>query len=216
MIRGMNYPKTLLVAPLSLWFSLSLSAVGNAQSGFGLQSTPTVRVLVYSFSGLSPTVLQEAETEALRLLHPASLQLEWIDCTGRVLPASCLSAQMPTDLVLRVLAKALPQASASTLGIAGSSAEYATAFLFYDRVLALRTPTRLLGVMLGRVMAHEIVHLLVPEEEHAHLGLMRGQWSADDLQISSTACSGLLARLVQCLNRAALRRISTAQYALQR
>jgi hypothetical protein len=101
----------------------------------------------------------------------------------------------------------LPQASARTLGIAGSSAEYATAFLFYDRILALRTPTRPIPTMLGRVMAHEIVHLLLPEEEHTQLGLMRGKWSADDLQISSTACLGLSARSVQCLHREALRRV---------
>lgn len=207
MIHGMN-GRTLLffVAPLTLWSSLAPSASTSAQTGIGLQFTPTVKVFVYGFPGLSPTVLQGAEAEATRLLRHLPIRLEYVDCTMRVLPVWCSTPQMPIDLVIRFLPKALPQVSAKTLGIAGSSAEYATAFLFYDRLLALRTQKRSLPVILGRVMAHEIVHLLLPWEGHAQMGLMRAQWSVDDLQVSSTACLGLSPRSVQLLHREALRR----------
>jgi hypothetical protein len=155
-------------------------------------------------------VLQGAEYEAARLLRAVPIDWQWIDCTGRVIPASCQSPQASMDLVIRLTRKASPQASARTLGIAVSSSGYATAFLFYDRVLALRTQKRFLPVMLGRVLAHEITHLLLPEEEHASLGLMRGQWSVKDLNQSSTACLGLSARSIQLMQREALRRGLTA------
>jgi hypothetical protein len=209
MIHGMNGCPTTLMAPLSLWFALALSAPGNAQSlvESDLQSTPTLKVFVYSFPGLSPGMLQGAEREATRLLRPVPIQWSWIDCTGRVMPARCQSPQVPTDLVIRLTRKALPQVSVRTLGIAGSSANYATAFLFYDRVLALRTQTRFLPAMLGRVLAHEITHLLLPQEDHAELGLMRGHWSAEDLQGTSTACLGLSIRSIQLMQGEALRRV---------
>jgi hypothetical protein len=101
----------------------------------------------------------------------------------------------------------LPQASARALGISGSSAEYATAFIFCDRILALRTHTHLLPAMLGRVLAHEIRHLLLPQANHTGFGLMRSQWNADDLLFTSVACLGLSGRSVQLMHREVLRRM---------
>ena len=117
--------------------------------------------------------------------------------------------------MLRFLPKALPQASTSALGMAASSPGYAAAFIFYDRILAFRTHTRLVPAMLGRVLAHEITHILLPQEHHAAFGLMRGQWTADDLHITSTACLGLSARSLQFMHREVLRRINLPQGALQ-
>src|SRR5579884_3803864 len=178
MMHGMTCSQMLLVAPLSIWLSLGLSAPGNARSRLAFQSTPRLNVFVYGSPKLSVAVLERAESEASRILHPAHIELRWIDCASRRLAAACEPPQAATDLIIRLLPKALPQASGSALGIAGSSAGYATAFIFYDRVLALRTPTRLLPDMLGRVLAHEITHLLLPHEDHSEFGLMRGQWSA--------------------------------------
>jgi hypothetical protein len=42
-----------------------------------------------------------------------------------------------------------------------SSPDNAAAFIFYDRVAALQRSTSLLQTMFGRVVAHEIVHLLM-------------------------------------------------------
>jgi hypothetical protein len=215
MIRAMTCRETILLASLAIWFSLALTADSNAQPLLALQSTPKLNVFVYGFLGLSPSVIQGAETEAARMLGRVPIELKWIDCTSRVLPESCWSPQVPTDLIIRFLPKALPQASARALGIAGSSADYATAFIFYDRILALRTHMHLLPAMLGRVLAHEITHLLLPEEDHAGFGLMRGQWSADDLLFTSAACLGLSGRSIQFMHREALRRMGTANGALK-
>jgi hypothetical protein len=161
---------------------------------------------VYSFPGVSPWVLQEAEKEAGRLLQSVAIELKWNDCNLQVINPGCASPRILTDLVVRFIPKALPQATTSALGIAGPSAGYATAFIFYDRVLGLRTQTRSMPVMLGRVLAHEIAHLLLPREGHSDVGLMRGQWSADDLRITSSAGLSLPARFISLMQREAARR----------
>jgi hypothetical protein len=216
MIRGMACPQMALVAALTLWHSLPPMAVGNVQSLLALQSNPILKVFVYRCPELSSSVIQGAETEAARILRPVRIELNWIDCSTRMQSVSCRSTQAPTDLIIRFLPKALPQASPRALGIAGSSADYATAFIFYDRILARRTHTQLLPVILGRVLAHEITHLLLPQEDHTGFGLMRGQWSVDDLRITSSACQGLSSRSVQFMHREALRRLGTAHGVVQK
>jgi hypothetical protein len=138
------------------------------------------------------------------------VELTWVNCTSQVLSAVCISSHSPADLIVRFLARALPRASTTALGIADSSDDYAAGFIFYDRVLALRTHTRPLAPMLGRVMAHEITHLLLPQQHHSELGLMRGQWSADDLRITSSACLGSSITSIRLMQKEALRRVLSA------
>jgi hypothetical protein len=210
MIDGMTCRQTMLVASLSIWFSLGLTAPGNAEPRLALQSTPRLNVFIYGSPELSASVLERAESEASRIVHPAQIELRWIDCASRALAASCEPPEAATDLIIRLLPKALPQAGARALGIAGSSAGYATAFIFYDRVLALRTHTRLVQDILGRVLAHEITHLLLPHEDHSEFGLMRGQWSTDDLRVTSAACLGLSARSARLMHSEAFWKMSSA------
>jgi hypothetical protein len=175
------------------------------------KSNPRLSVRVYSFAGLSRWLVQTAEMEAARLLRDVPLDLAWVDCTSRLNSAACMSEPTPAELVVRVVAKALPQANADTLGIAGTNAGDAIAFIFYDRMLALRTETKPLPFIFGRVLAHEITHLLLSSQSHSELGLMRGQWTADDLRPESNACMGLPAASVQLMQKEALRRMLSAR-----
>jgi hypothetical protein len=83
------------------------------------QSIPRLEVFVYSFPGVSPWVIQEAEKEAGRLLQPVAIELNWNDCNVQVIDPGCASPRILTDLVVRFIPKALPQATTSALGIAG-------------------------------------------------------------------------------------------------
>jgi hypothetical protein len=87
--------------------------------------------------------------------------------------------------------------------------------VFYDRVAALRTHTRLVPAMLGRVMAHEIIHLLLPQQDHSGQGLMRGQWSEDDLLVTSSSRLGLPIKSAQLMAKDAARRTLEARVRLE-
>jgi hypothetical protein len=178
-----------------------------AESLRGDKSPPRLSVRVYSFAGLSPWLLHAAEVEAYRLLRKVPVDLNWVDCTSALASAACVSDLAPTDLVIRILPKALPLATADALGIAGSQGGEAKAFLFYDRMVALRTHARPLPSIVGRVLAHEIVHVLLPDQSHSDFGLMRGQWSTDDLLMASSACLALPAASVRLMEKEALRRV---------
>ena len=218
MIRGMACRKKNAFAArcVMVWLAgfpsgLTTLTAWAATDSLANPHTPELKIRVYGFPGLAPWVLREADIEATRMLRPVSIELKWVDCTSRVLSASCTSPELPTDLTVRILDKALPHASAHALGFATSSGDYAAAFIFYDRVVTQRTHTRLLPIILGRVMAHEITHLLLPQRDHSDLGLMRGEWTADDLRITSSACLGLTVRSVQFMQNEALRRLLSAE-----
>jgi hypothetical protein len=176
-------------------------------------STPQLNVRVYAFSGLSLWLVQTAEAEAASMLHSVPVQLKWIDSSAKAVPPACLSPQLPTDLIVRFLAKALPNASTSALGITDSIDACAAAFVFFDRVQAFRTHTRLLPTMLARVMAHEISHLLLPKQGHSDLGLMRGQWAVEDLEIASSRYLGLPAKSLKLMQKEALRKCQASESA---
>jgi hypothetical protein len=196
--------------PTSAFSGLVTTVAARAESPLAPQSVPQLNIVVYSRPEVASWVLQSAEKEAEWMLRPVSVRFNWIECASRAAPASCASLQPRSDLIVRLLPKALGQASMTSLGIAGSSGGFDTAFIFYDRVLALRTQTRLVPLILGRVLAHEIAHLLLPREAHAKYGLMRGEWSTDDLRITSTACIGLSATAIQFIRQEVQRRNDAA------
>jgi hypothetical protein len=56
-----------------------------------------------------------------------------------------------------------------------------------DEVPTSLEAQRLLGVALGRVVAHEVVHVLAPQVEHAQAGVMRPRLHAFHLAIGRPA-----------------------------
>jgi len=168
---------------------------------------PRLTVRVYGFPGLSRWVLAAAEAEAARLLRNVPVELDWLNCAD---PRACSGHEAPGDLTVRVVEKAPPGATGSAMGMAAWSGNQGGAFIFHNRALAFRTHSKLLHHILGRVMAHEIMHLLLPEDPHSDLGLMRGQWTADDLRFDSSACSEPTVRSMREVQNSAFRRAPSA------
>jgi hypothetical protein len=216
MIHGMmcreNKTSIFSIVLLAGFLSEPMPLLSRDNNGFSLahQSTFKLDVQVYSLPGLRSQTLETAEAEAARLLHPIPVELRWINCGSARQTTDCLSPERPTALTVRILPKALPRVSTAALGITDSSDRYAAAFVFYDRLLALRTHSRLLPTMLGRVIAHELGHLLMPGQAHSEVGLMRGQWGPDDLRIASGSSLGLPATAVLSMQKEVRRRAAGA------
>lgn len=186
-----------------------LTAKTISDSSLSHHPAPELHVRIYSFAGMQTSLLGKAEFEAARLLHSVKIELKWVDCTSLGLPASRLSPRLPSDLIVRCVRKALPQVSTAVLEATTSLGDGdGAAFVFYDRIAALQTHARFLPYMLGRVMAHEIAHLLLPQQGHSNFGLMRSQWWTNDMDYSSGACMGLPRSLVEFMQIEALRRVS--------
>ena len=107
----------------------------------------------------------------------AGIAVTWPQCP-------CLSPVKPNELVIRIAATA-PASTPGSLGFSfvdvGKKAG-TLATVFADRVQALAAIAEVDdGQLLGRVIAHEITHLLLGTRDHGSRGLMRGEWRASEL-----------------------------------
>lgn len=188
-----------------------LSAEPRKEFSLANQSTPEMRVRVYGFPGLTRYAIQGAEAEATRILRTAQIDVICVDCSFQAGSTCGTLPDLPTDVIVRILAKALPRANSTVLGMAGFTGSYPAAFIFFDRVTELRTHTRLVPTILGRVMVHEITHVLLPKEGHSNSGLMRGRWTAGNFDLIGGMFLGLSPRSSNLLRREACIRQSNVE-----
>ena len=184
-----------------------LAAIGIA--GFGTfasaqnpsdaeKSVWTITLRVYDYVNVDRTALLEAEGEATRILADASVHARWVDCPIRHADVDnypgCLSPWQWNDYAFRLEPTAMAASqdkSEDRLGDAVICDNRACpANVYYDRVRGLaggnNAPTQ---ILLGRVMAHEIGHLLLGPN-HTRTGIMQGAWSGRQLDME--AAHGML------------------------
>jgi hypothetical protein len=134
-------------------------------------------VRVYDAYGVPDDHLASARTTVEGIMKPAGVVVTWSACP-------CLSPISSNELVIQITA-ASPARPAVSLGFSliDTGLKAGTlATVFADRVQALAASTGVdRGELLGRVMAHEISHLLLGTLDHALRGLMRGEWKASEL-----------------------------------
>lgn len=134
-------------------------------------------VRIHDAYGVPDDHLARARATAERIMKGAGVAVSWPQCP-------CLSPVRPDELVIRIAAAA-PTDTPRSLGfsfvdIGQKTGTLATAFA--DRVQALATVARVdAGELLGRVIAHELAHLLIGTRDHGIHGLMRGEWRVSEL-----------------------------------
>jgi hypothetical protein len=139
----------------------------------------TITVRVYDLYGLPPAERAAALTVASETLAQAGVDAAWIDCSrvGDVVPAPCLRALQPGEMVLRIQDRTargnhiLGTAIVQERGPSVVASIYAESVS--DRSIKSGVPY---AILLGRVTAHEIGHLLIGTNSHAPRGLMRASW----------------------------------------
>jgi hypothetical protein len=149
------------------------------------QAEPTtVVVRVYRTVALPERVEVQALAEARAALAGASVRVRWVRCSagdeaGR--DSACGAPLAGDERVVRIIAGgALASPRRAVLGDALVAPHVQTGVLatvYYDRVFALAENWHAdVATLLGRVVAHELVHLLAVSSGHAAGGLMRAVW----------------------------------------
>ncbi len=172
---------------------MSVMFCGILADGQSVQVLPQVAVCVYNDSNASAPTVLKAEQIATRIFRDAGVDLAWVDArqSGK---AAC--AGVPTgnrsSLMLRIVSSPLTLAD-TAFGAAFLSEDgwgrYAD--VFYAPLQKLSAGGKVdASTLLAHVMAHEIGHLLLGSNAHAHLGLMRAHWESGDLR--RAAMGGLL------------------------
>lgn len=149
-------------------------------------------VRVYQTAGLPSALEKRALAEAESVLRSGVVDVRWRDCTGLNASPACHVPPGPFELML-VVRKGTPCRDTSpTLGEAllarAGDGRGVMATVYLDCVERLATAGRTdVSVLLGRVAAHELGHLIMRTSAHARRGLMRPNWTSDEVRRNRVA-----------------------------
>lgn len=174
--------------------SLMLSLAGLAAQP--LDSGLKIELHIYNYSAVSHQILARAEQESARIFERIGIATIWLDCPltsqETVRNRACALPDAPTKFALRLLSNSM----ADSLGVGGDIFGSAllpadegfgvVANVYADRARKLADGSEL-EVILGRVIAHELGHLLLGKNAHSAAGLMQARWCARDLGLSRQA-----------------------------
>jgi hypothetical protein len=174
-----------LSAIVLLSFLLTTTAVGLRAA-----SPATLTVRLYNTAGIPQSELLNGRREAEWMLRETGLRPVFRHCGRAVSDApadACDTARGPSEVVVRLV-----NAPASDLSPTPDA--FGVAYVMKDTNrgwLATVFPDRIAraaaragvdpGTLLGRVMAHEIGHLLLGAGYHGDGGVMRAEWNVDRL-----------------------------------
>ena len=170
-------PTVILPAAIAVMLSPTLTAADVARTA--------ITVRVYQTAGLSSALEQRALAEAKALLGTAGVDVCWRRCTSGQ-GAACQPPLGPSELLVRMIRTGASwQGVLATLGEAHVDRQtgggvLATVHVNHVVRLADEAGTDP-GVLLGRVTAHELGHLLMGEG-HSFIGLMRPGWTLAEIR----------------------------------
>ena len=137
----------------------------------------SLAIRIHDAYGVPDEHLAKSRATAEAILSAAGVSVMWPQCP-------CLSAVRRNELVVRITA-AVPTSTTGSLGFSfvDTGIKAGTlATVFADRVQALAAIAGVdVATLLGRVVAHEVSHLLIGTHDHGPRGLMRGEWRASEV-----------------------------------
>jgi hypothetical protein len=169
-----------LVSFMMVW-SLAAAVLSDAAERAWID----VSVRVYDATPVADGDKARALAVAAALLAPADLEIHFTQCTRASGEPACDRALGPDELALRLVRSPnLHLRSAAPLPLGDALLDPrrqkgALATIYVERVEALARQSQVdAGVLLGRAIAHELVHAVSGRSAHARRGLMRGVWSS--------------------------------------
>jgi hypothetical protein len=176
---------------LSLILVVGVCGVPRTSAAAGTDDTRLITVRIHNYAQVESSVLVKAERTTDDIFHEAGLQVVWLDCWTRQIPAKepvCQIPIGPTDLILNLLPQSMSRRSHVTVGALGVALEDSEtgsgfeAWIFCDLVKDTAIHGQLTqSVLLGTVIAHELGHLLLSTNSHSAFGPMRANWSSKEL-----------------------------------
>jgi hypothetical protein len=175
---------TLLSTASLLLGVVSLTVPATALSGRAMMSA---LVRVYDNVGLHADEMNRALEAATQLLGTVSVSVTWRHCPAEG-QEFCQSELAHGDRVVRILNS--PGSPISwedkALGSAVVDVETASSVLATAYANRIASQAARCGVdpdlLLGRVVAHELRHVLSADSAHSRTGLMRELWTCDELR----------------------------------
>jgi hypothetical protein len=171
-----------------------------AAPAFADPEIPRVVIRLYDISGGTEEARASAMHTTAAILRDAGIDVDWRDCSADGANHPCRTVREAHELAIRIMPRYVPAARVTAssvaarlqgtdetlpLGFAALDAHTrsgVSATIFHDRVQAVAHRSHLdLGLLLGRAIAHEVGHLILHAPGHAAEGLMRAEWTDEEL-----------------------------------
>jgi hypothetical protein len=142
-------------------------------------------VRLYQTARLPSALRTRALAEAEAVLRAGLVSVHWQECTGVSPSPACSLPPGPSEFLLVVREGTRCQDRSPTLGrswvVRRGGGVLATVYVNCVAWLAGSARTDV-AILLGRVVAHELGHLMMRTSAHPSRGLMRPHWTQDELR----------------------------------
>ena len=187
---------------------LSVSAWVGLPANVGAQPvSPPVLILLQNDADVSPAIVAKAQAEVVRLYGLIGVEITWVTKVpepGQRLRIVCLVAWEPADRPESVLA----------LTNTGQGGRGILAYVFWPRIVrASQRFTAAQDNLLGVVIAHELGHMLLPNQSHAKHGLMEDPWNSGHFRMASAGLLHFAGESGDLIRRGLIAEASVAQRA---
>lgn len=154
-----------------------LGAAARAANG----GNSIITVLVNDEVQIAPANLLQAERETARIFRLAGIEIAWINCNVGAEPDECAQFLGANQFVVHIVKSGVTRTKCvlgqSFLGEDGTG-KYTD--VYFERIeWAHREFDADMALLLGRVSAHELGHLLLGTNAHANVGIMKPQWDLE-------------------------------------
>ena len=164
---------------------LTAALLMTTGGGVAAESPVTLIVRLYNTAGIPPDELAAARHTADAILRDPGLEVTFRQCGSAT--DSCDQPLARSEVVVRIIdappfnATLEPDAFGLTYIVKSTNRGW-LATVFADRIGSAATRVGVEpSTLLGRVMAHEIGHLLLGIDYHGSAGVMRAEWSNETL-----------------------------------
>ena len=152
-----------------------------------------IEIHVYNYSAVSTETLARAELETARIFGRIRVATLWVVCPPtsqeEVPNKGCAFPDTSTRFTLRLFSNATANRGRIGPDVFGyallpANEEFGlVANVYADRVRELLIGGECAGVILGRVITHELGHLLLGKNAHSAAGIMHTPWRSEDLEL---------------------------------
>jgi hypothetical protein len=171
---------------VAVLFALAAAALAG-RPGQAAVILDSLLVRVYDNAGILAASRGRAIKSADEIIARAGIAVQWHDCPAGapLIRGACAAAPSGTDLAVRLVRAPKPHSQDRALGMAyidSATGSGTLATVFVDRVERLAADGKAdRWALVGRVMAHELGHLLLGTNSHSDDGLMREIWTVREL-----------------------------------
>lgn len=145
------------------------------------EPTRVLVLRVHNLSGIGQYSLEEAQRHASQIYEAIGVSLIWVNDGADTRAGLRAAVPFQVALLSRTQTEKL-RVSKAALGVAPLSHD--RAYIFCERIAALSARAEdAFATILGRVLAHEVGHLVLPGKGHSETGIMRANLDYTSRQV---------------------------------